>query len=112
MTATGTAFWREFDERILASRADVEDLNIAAFRQQLKDTGCAILNADFDPESAAYARLRVGWNKLCRGDKKMEDKFPKVAALLEMALQPFLDELAMERRRIDAVLERLRTQEA
>lgn len=112
MTATGTAFWREFDERVLASRANTENPNVAAFRQQLKDMGCAILDADFDPENAAYARLRVGWNTLCRGDKKMEDKFPKVASLLEMALQPFLDELAMERRRVDAALERLRAQGA
>jgi hypothetical protein len=106
---SGTAFWRAFDEQVTRSETNLEDATVAQFRQQIKDMGCAVMDNDFDIESATYARLRTGWIKLCRGDKKMEDKFSKVAMLLEEAMQPLLDELAAERKRVDAVLERIRS---
>jgi hypothetical protein len=79
MTVGGTDFWREFDRLVANPGVSPEDATIAQFRQQIKDMGCAVLDPNYDPESGAYARLRVGWTKLCRGDKKMEDKFSKVA---------------------------------
>lgn len=80
------------------------------FAQQIKDMGCAVFASDsFDPESASYARLRARWIKLCRGDKKMEDAFSKVALMLEITMQPLLDELEAQRRRLQAARQKLMT---
>jgi hypothetical protein len=101
---TEKTFWQHFDEQakkpLTAAGPDPVGTAIA---QQIKDMGCAVYPSDsFDPESAAYAKLRTEWIKLCRGDTKMEDKFSKVVAIAEIAMQPLLDELEAQTRRLEA----------
>ena len=99
-TDTSETFWQRFDKLMgTPPEPEVDEAFGKAFAQQIKDMGCAVVGPSVHVlEGSAYDRLRVEWIKLCRGDKKMEDKFSKVALLLEIAMQPLLDELRVRAR--------------
>lgn len=104
-TDKSETFWQRFDKTVAAPpKLEVDETFGRAFTQQIKDMGCAVVDTPtHDYEDSAYAKAKVEWIKVCRGDKKMEDKWPKVALVLELAMQPLLDELKVRARPAPAV---------
>jgi hypothetical protein len=99
-TDKSETFWQHFDRLVgTPPKPEADEAFGQAFTQQIKDMGCAVVGAPIETlERDTYNRLRAEWKKLCRGDKKMEDKFSKVALLLEIAIQPLIDELRVRTR--------------
>jgi hypothetical protein len=97
---TSETFWQRFDKTVaVPAEPKVDETFGKAFTQQIKDMGCAVVDTPtHDYEGGAYAKAKTEWIKVCRGDKKMEDKWPKVALVLELAMQPLLDELKVRMR--------------